>query len=82
VLQTNKKSAKILGHFLWRTFCDHPSGGDAWDDLGLAANPLNDRYFSQPDLDRGGSGRSRSRRHSEDLDPSKLPRLAHIELKS
>ena len=45
---------------------------DAWDDL--AANPLNDRYFSQPDLDRG-SGRPRSRRHSEDLDPNKLPRL-------
>jgi hypothetical protein len=71
VQQNNKKIRK---DFLWRTFCDHPSGGDAWDDLGLAANPLNDRYFSQPDLDRGGSGRSRSRRHSEDLDPSKLPR--------
>merc|ERR550534_2520757 len=27
-------------------------GKENWDDIGLSNNPLNDRYFSQPDLDR------------------------------
>ena len=43
-----------------------------WGDIGLSNNPLNDRYFSQPDLDR--AHQPRSRRHSEELDASKMPR--------
>ena len=32
-------------------------GKENWDDIGLSNNPLNDRYFSQPDLDRVNEGR-------------------------
>ena len=44
-----------------------------WDDIGLSNNPMNDRYFSQPDLDTRSQA-NRSRRHSEEIDPAKLPR--------
>merc|ERR1712106_473485 len=43
-----------------------------WGDIGLSNNPLNDRYFSQPDLDR--AHQPRSRRHSEELESTKMPR--------
>ena len=47
-------------------------GKQNWDDIGLSATPLNDRYFSQPDLDR--AHQPRSRRQSEELELGKLPR--------
>merc|ERR1719410_2718828 len=47
-------------------------GKQNWDDIGLSNTPLNDRYFSQPDLDR--AHQPRSRRQSEELELGKLPR--------
>ena len=46
-------------------------GKENWDDIGLSNNPLNDRYFSQPDLDRAHQS---SRGKSEELDMGKIAR--------
>ena len=46
-------------------------GKENWDDIGLSNNPLNDRYFSQPDLDRAHQSGSRK---SEELDMGKIGR--------
>ena len=45
-------------------------GKENWDDIGLSNNPLNDRYFSQPDLDRVAAGRAKS----EERDLGKIGR--------
>ena len=44
-------------------------GKENWDDIGLSNNPLNDRYFSQPDLDRVTEGRK-----SAEIEPRKIGR--------
>ena len=46
-------------------------GKENWDDIGLSNNPLNDRYFSQPDLDRAHQNPSRK---SEEIEMNKVGR--------